>query len=232
MDNHYELTAAYSLDALDGLERERYEGHLATCEECREELASFWAVSGALAHAAGGPAPPPALRARILAQARSERPNVVPLRPRWALPAAASVAAVAAVLALGLGLWGSSLSRELDRERTAQASVAEAVAIVTDPRARTVPFAGADGHVVITSTGNAAVVLSGLARAPEGKTYALWVIADGIAHPAGLFDGSDSRLVQKLSRSVPDEATVAVTLEDEGGVPAPTGAPLFQSLIV
>ena len=49
MDDHRELTAAYALDALDGRDRERYEAHLATCEECREELASFWTVSGALA---------------------------------------------------------------------------------------------------------------------------------------------------------------------------------------
>ena len=117
MDDHLELTAAYALDALEAPERERYETHLATCEECREELASFWAVSGALARAAGGPAPPPALRGRILAQARNERPNVVPLRPRWALPTATSIAAVAAVLALGLGLWAASLSNELDDVR-------------------------------------------------------------------------------------------------------------------
>ena len=81
MDDHHELTAAYALDALDPRERERYENHLATCESCREELASFWAVSGALAHAAGGPSPAPALRERILAQAKSEQPNVVRLRP-------------------------------------------------------------------------------------------------------------------------------------------------------
>ena len=102
MDDHHELTAAYALDALEPSERERYETHLATCEGCRVELASFWEVSGALAHAAGGPAPPPVLRERILAQARSERPNVVPLRPRFTLPLLSSAAAVAAVAAIAL----------------------------------------------------------------------------------------------------------------------------------
>ena len=57
MDDHRELTAAYALDALDAKERERYEAHLATCEECREELEGFWAVSGSLAHAAGAAKP-------------------------------------------------------------------------------------------------------------------------------------------------------------------------------
>ena len=35
----HDLTAAYALDALDAEEQELYEGHLATCERCREELA-------------------------------------------------------------------------------------------------------------------------------------------------------------------------------------------------
>ncbi|MBA3245631.1 MAG: anti-sigma factor [Actinobacteria bacterium] len=230
MDDHLELTAAYALDALDARERERYEAHLATCERCREELASFWTVSGALAHAAGGPAPAPALRGRILAQARSERPNVVPLRPRWALPAAASVAAVAAMLALGLGLWGTSLSRELDRERSARAGAGEALEIVSDPGAHTVAFRGAEGHIVVSETGKAAVVLSGLDPAPEGKTYELWVVENDVFRPAGLFEGGGARFVQALSRPVSDDAKVAVTLEKEGGVDAPTGPPLFETI--
>ncbi|MBA3788371.1 MAG: anti-sigma factor [Actinobacteria bacterium] len=230
MDDHHELTAAYALDALDPRERERYENHLATCESCREELASFWAVSGALAHAAGGPSPAPALRERILAQAKSEQPNVVRLRPRWALPATASLAAVAAVLALGFGLWSASLSRELDRERTALAGTGDALAIVSDPDAHTVAFRGADGHIVVSDTGKAAVVLSGIDPAPAGKTYELWVVEGGVFRPAGLFEGGEARLVQALSRPVAPDAKVAVTLEEDGGVETPTQPPLFATV--
>jgi len=85
MDLH-DLTAGYALDALDAADRARYEEHLAACEPCREELEGFWEVSGALARAAGGPPPPASLRARILEQARDERPNVVPFRRRFAVP--------------------------------------------------------------------------------------------------------------------------------------------------
>jgi anti-sigma factor RsiW len=103
-DTIHELTAGYALDALDADERSAFETHLAGCPACQEELASFWQVTGSLAHAAAGPAPSPELRGRLLERARAERPNVVPLRPRrWALPVASTVAAVAAVLALGLG---------------------------------------------------------------------------------------------------------------------------------
>jgi anti-sigma-K factor RskA len=225
----HELTAAYALDALEGEERSRYEAHLATCTPCREELQSFWRVTGSLAHGAGGPPPPPALRARILAEAKRDRPNVVPLRRRIALPAAASFAAVAAVAALGLGLWGASLSSELDDVRGQLSGNEEALAIVADPEARQVPLSGADGRVVIGSTGRAALVLSGVEPAPAGKTYEIWVIEDGTAQPAGLFDGADPRTVVAVTRPVPDDAVVAVTLENEGGADAPTGEPLFST---
>ena len=61
MDVH-ELTAAYALDALDADERERYEEHLASCEECREELAALGETAAALAWGVESPEPPPALR--------------------------------------------------------------------------------------------------------------------------------------------------------------------------
>lgn len=229
MDLH-DLTPAYALDALDPTEREEYEAHLASCEHCREELQGFWQVSGSLALAAGGPAPPPSLRARILEEARSERPsNVVPLRRRFAVPALSSVAAVAALVALGLGLWASSLSRELDDVRGQLAGDAGAVAVLSDPRRQEVELSGADGRLVVSETGRAALVLSGVERAPEGKVYEIWVIERGTPKPAGLFEGAGTRTVLTLSRPVPDDAIVAVTLEREGGVSLPTGTPLITS---
>ena len=91
-DAIHELTAAYALDALDDAEVREYEDHLARCPRCREELASLGEAAAALAYAADAPAPPPALRTRILEQARSERPNVVPLRRRTASMGLASSA--------------------------------------------------------------------------------------------------------------------------------------------
>jgi anti-sigma factor RsiW len=217
MDDHRELTAAYALDALDALERERYEAHLATCEECREELAGFWAVSGALAHAAGGPAPGPALRERIVAEARSERPNVVPLPPRRRL--APALAAAAAVLALGLGLWGASLSRKLDdanRER----------AVLGDPNASTYTSADGAAKLVVTPSGAAALVVRNLEPAPDDKVYEIWVWENGVPRRAGLFDEPGIAL---LTRRVDRGQMVGVTLEVDGGVDAPTGSPLFTA---
>ena len=230
-DSLHELSAAYALDALDADERERFEWHLASCERCRDELEEFWSVAGALAYGSGGPPPPPTLRERVLSEARRELPtaDVVPLRTRLALPAAASFAAVAAVLAVGLGLWGTSLNGQVDELRSELAGTTEAVAILSDPASRQLSLSGADGRLVISRTGQAALVLTGVDRAPEGKTYEIWVIEDGTATPAGLFDGGETHSVVPVERAVPDDAVVAVTLEDDGGADVPTGSPLFAT---
>jgi anti-sigma factor RsiW len=221
-DTIHELTAGYALDALDADERSAFETHLAGCPACQEELASFWQVTGSLAHAAAGPAPSPELRGRLLERARAERPNVVPLRPRrWALPVASTVAAVAAVLALGLGLWGLSVSRDLDESR-------ELARVLSDPAARTIDLAGAEGRLVVTTTGDAVLVTDGLPAPPPGKTYEVWVIDGGKPAPAGLFDDES---VVRLDRSVPDGGTVAVTVENDGGASQPTSMPIFSAQV-
>jgi anti-sigma-K factor RskA len=218
MDLH-DLTAGYALDALDEDERARYEEHLASCESCRDELQGFWEVSGALGRAAGGPTPPASLRDRILEQARSERPNVVPLRRRIAAPVLASAAAVAAVVAVGLGIWSLGLSNDLDDAN-------DVLAVLSDPNARIQTTPDGEANLVVTPTGRAALVVRMLAPAPSGKDYEIWVFENGVPKPAGLFEEPG---VAMLSRDVQPGQTVAVTLEPDGGVDAPTGDPLFTA---
>jgi anti-sigma-K factor RskA len=217
----HDLTAAYALDALAADDEQRFEEHLATCERCREELAALRDPVALLAYGVASPAPPPELRARILDAARAERSNVVPIRRR--LPAAlGAVAAVAATVAIGLGLWAASVSDDLDRERSV-------VAILADPGAKSIPLEGADGRVVVTGTGEAALVVSGLAAAPKGKTYEIWVAEDGKLLPAGVFDAKRERDVVRLTRPVRAGSGVAVTVENDGGTEAPTSKPIFTA---
>jgi anti-sigma-K factor RskA len=220
----HELTAAYALDALDEGDERAYEEHLGTCERCREELAGLQETASLLAYAVEAPEPPAELRARILEQARGEPSNVVPLRPRRRLTQAlGAVAAVAAAAAIGLAIWATSLSQELDETRDANR-------VLADPQAESIALEGADGRLVVTPDGDAALVVAGLDQAPSGKAYEVWVIGEGAdPEPAGLFDGRDESDVVLLDRDVPDGATVAVTLEDEEGAPAPTSDPLFAA---
>jgi anti-sigma-K factor RskA len=218
----HELTAAYALDALDAEDEREYEEHLAHCPECREELAALQEAAVALAYATDSPPPPPALRERILEQARSERSNVVPLRPRrYLLAATTAAAAVAAAVAVGVGLWAASLSDSLDEQE-------QIVAILGDQSAREIPVTGGTGELVVTDDGDAVLSVAGLDRPPEGKTYETWVIEGAAPLPAGLFEpDEESDAVTLLGRRVQPGATVAVTLEKDGGVDAPTTEPLL-----
>jgi anti-sigma factor RsiW len=212
----HELTAAYALDALDPADEAAYEEHLARCPECQEELAVLSGTASSLALAAGAADPPPALRSRILETARAERPNVVPLRPRWTAPIAAA-AAIAACAVVGLGVWNLSLHNRLGQSESAL---------------RGVPLRGATGSVVLGGNGRAALVVTDLSAAPSGHTYEAWVIKGKSVVPAGLFHGGGTTAVVQLAHRVPKGATVGVTVEPAGGSPQPTSQPFITSAAV
>lgn len=220
----HDLTAAYALDALDPDEAREYEAHLAHCARCRDELAALSEAAGSLAYATDTPAPPPELRARILQQARSERENVVPLRPRWLLPVAAA-AAVAACAAIGLGIWAATLSNKLDSRSEALAREQRVAAILAAPDSRTVSFER--GVLVVGKDGDAALVVHNLKAPSDGKTYEAWISAGGSPQPAGTFDGGEVVTVP-LDGQVAPGASVLVTEERDGGVDAPTQKPFLS----
>jgi anti-sigma-K factor RskA len=201
MDAH-ELTAAYALDALAPDEAEAYERHLSQCEECRQELAELNETAATLAFAAVAPAPPSQLRASILEAAAAERSNVIPLlQRRWVARGLAVAAAAAACLVVGL-----------------------AVALTRSSHTKVVT-----AMVVLDSSGHAALSVSGLSAAPQGKTYEAWVIPKGQApRPAALFSGGTSTTVH-LRGTVPQNAVVAVTIERAGGTRAPTTTPIVSA---
>src|SRR5581483_1905076 len=140
--------------------------HLSRCEQCSERVQSLRDTAAALAYVPEGPAPPPALRERVLQRVHEQRRgNVVPLRRRIALPAAVSFAAAATAAAIAR--------------------------VLGDPAAAHIEL-GVSSRVVVGSSGEA-VLVSRLAPAPAGKTYELWVITGGTPRPAGLFaDGARS----------------------------------------
>jgi anti-sigma-K factor RskA len=223
----HDLLAAYALDALDDDERERFERHLEECDECSEQLALLREPVSALAYAAEGPAPPEALRGRIIEGARAEpRAPVIRMRRRnWPLAAVAGMAAAAACLAIGLGIWANSLSNSLDQERSARKTYEGFLA----GGATAKPLIGADGSLLVKGDGRAALVVCGLADAPSAKTYEAWVISGETPQPAGTFSGGNGCSPVLLTQRVPGNATVAVTLERAGGATSPTLPILFRT---
>jgi anti-sigma-K factor RskA len=198
----HDLTAAYALGALGEDEAAAYERHLGQCEECRAQLAALNEASAALAYGAVAPPPPPGLRAAILAAARAERANVIPLvRRSWRARGLAVAAAAAACVAVGFGVALTQSSQQ---------QVVSAVVVLR-----------ADGH--------ASLQVTGLVAAPHGKAYEAWIIPAGRnPRPAGLFAGGRASVVQ-LRGSLPARAVVAVTLERAAGVRAPTTTPILAA---
>jgi anti-sigma-K factor RskA len=202
----HDLAPAYALDALDPEDRWTYERHLDTCEQCRQEVAALREGAGELAYATEAAEPSPELRDRILAAARAEprSATVVPLRRRWIFPATAIAAVAAACAAVGLGLWANSLRN--------------------DPATRVVAMDGGGSLIV---AGERATIVACVEDPPAGKAYEAWVIEDDRPRPAGLFAGGCRSVM--LDEPVEAGNTVAVTLEDEGGVETPEGEILMSA---
>ena len=227
----HDLTSAYALDALDAHEADEFEQHLRHCERCQSELAELQEVTTALAYAAPPAAVPETLRGRILEQARSERSNVIPFpqkrgRTNWVLAAAASVAAAAAI---GLGVWAAMLNNDLGSERQARNRLAEAIALVAAPGAEHVDLSGGNGSLAVGPSGRGVLVIPGLPKAPEGRTYQAWVIKGTKPSPAGLFVGGRGTTIVPLTREVEPGSVVAVTVEPKAGSKLPTTTPFITA---
>ncbi|WP_062208236.1 anti-sigma factor [Demequina oxidasica] len=67
-DNVHSLLGPYLVNAVSPAERDDFESHLATCEDCRDEVASLRDVTTTLAEAEAV-SPPASLRARVMAEA-------------------------------------------------------------------------------------------------------------------------------------------------------------------
>jgi anti-sigma factor RsiW len=213
----HELSALYALDALADDDRARFEAHLAECEDCRRELASLKDTGATLAFAVEGPAPPSALRGRIVEAARAEPQNVVPLRRRSiGTSVAAAIAVVATAAAVGLGIWAATLHHSLAHDRTA-------VRVLGDPSSHRVALSGANGELVVARSGDAVLAVR-LPALPKGKTYEAW-IADGSVRRAGQFSGGTFALTRRVGTG----ARVMVTVERSGGVDAPTSQPIISA---
>lgn len=224
MSDVHALSGAYAVDALDELERARFEKHLAECDDCRDEVASLRETAAALADDAAVE-PPATLRAAVLAAAAQVRP-LPPVVPE---PVAALLetprhrrilAAVAAAIVLVVG--GSVAAWHPWSDHTVP--VAEQVLRAPDATRTTVKVGAATATVVRSvSVGRAVVVTENMPAAPAGRSYELWLERGGHMLPAGLMTGKSPQLLDGDAAS----ATAAgITVEPAGGSAAPTTQPI------
>lgn len=139
------------------------------------------------------------------------------------------VATLLGVGALALGGWAFVRQHRTTTPVPAlpadtAAPLRRAVTLLASPRSEHLPLARSAGRlvVVLDERGSALLVVRNLGRAPTGLAYEAWVIPQGAKPaPAALFGGGADRVLWLRGR-VGHGARVAVTLEDAGGVSAPT----------
>jgi anti-sigma-K factor RskA len=224
---------AYLLGALSDLERQAFEGHLAGCSRCQEDVELLRPAAEALPRSVTPLAPPPTLKRSLMEVVEGEARERSGAQPRTSLgerlrqlvpelprlrPAMAWGAA-AFILAVGIaGGFGVSRLVSGGETRTVSASVDHS----------RVPMATA--RLVLPDKGNDGGILHvhGLPSLGSDRTYQAWVQQDGEVIPGPVFgvrrDGSGAA-------AIPDDLDnanrVMVTREPRGGARAPSEKPIL-----
>jgi anti-sigma-K factor RskA len=228
------LSGAYVVDALDDLERARFEKHLADCADCREEVRTLTEAASLLGGSASA-APPADLRDRVLADIATVRP-LPPVAPSVAPPVAPPpprvvrrrrwpelVAAAAAVVALvaGITVWQQPWEDP-------PVPVAEQVLSAPDASKKTISLAGGAQVTLIrsTSVGKAVVETKNMPSPPSGKVYELWLqTPQGKMEPAGVMPvEADQTFV--LAGDAATAVGAGITVEPAGGSKEPSTEPI------
>ncbi len=202
---------AYLLGALDEGERRSFERHAEACDECREELERLRPAAETLPGSVEQLAPPPGLKARLMAEVEPEpeRPRSRwPVRTRQWLRPALAAAAVGIQIAIGV----TQLSD--DETRTLTATVDEAM-----------PRAGGELEIEDES---ATLHLHDMPDLGERRVYQVWLQHGDELVPERTFEvGASGRGAIEL-RELGDASGVYVTRERPGGAQVPSEEPIVS----
>jgi anti-sigma-K factor RskA len=238
------LAGAYAMDAVSAPDRERFERHLAGCEECAQEIAGLREATAMLG-AAGAEPLPAGLKERVMAAAavtRQQPPaGEVVTRPRrehaaakwlrslaWpgrlALAAAAAAAAAVVAVAVVFGVANGSMQQQLDQ---AQASSQQIAAVLTaqDAHMTTGAVAGGGTATIVMSHARHTLVFTaqGLRTLPASRGYELWLIGPAGTRPAGMLPaGSHGMTGPVIASGLRHGDHLALTAEPAGGTAHPT----------
>lgn len=177
-----------------------------------------------------------------------------PRGPRASDLAGWLVAAASLVVAAGIGMYSMTLQGRLDRVQaqlgdavarlqqtqqdlqaanTATSSARASLALLTAPDALDLrlngqpPAPAARGRAFVSRSRGLLFAATNLPALPPGRTYQLWFLTAGAPVSAGLLRPDEQGSVTArfdVAADVPAPAGMALSLEPEGGVTAPTGA--------
>lgn len=226
------LTGPYVLNALPEDERVGFEAHLADCRSCSAEVAELREAANKLGTAVATD-PPPALKARVLAEIATTRqlhPLVKPDEPVTPMASAKrkgfSRRSFFSLAAAGLavaGAGGIAIDQYRDNSRTSKQNE-ELAALLAEPDAQTVRGnvkGGGQAAVVMSpSKDRAIVLLHDLPKLPDNKTYQLWLMDKSrTMHSAGLAARDQSKYIQG---GIADKIALGLTVENKPGATEPT----------
>jgi len=242
-ERYAEDLALYALDALQGEDRARVDGHLAECAACRRELEQLRGDTALLALSATGPRPPQRARQRLLdAVAREPRePRLVASTPRswWGI---LGWAAAAAVIVFAFSLWRqnsvlqatlASVSSQAAKSERETEELRKIAAPILEPEAQRITLVAAktppqpQGKVFYLRNRSSLVLLANnLPALPAQKAYELWLIpTSGNPIPAGVFKPDAQGSASVVNPPLPAGAEAkafAITVENEAGASTPT----------
>jgi anti-sigma-K factor RskA len=230
MNDVHALSGAYAVDALDDLERAKFERHLSECVDCQEEVATLRETAALLGDTVAV-TPPSSLRDSVLAGITTVRP-LPPLVPETAPGRSGRrfrglVAAAAAVVAIGGGV--AVVQPWDDDSSTVQLTATERVLGARDAQRIVQGFEdGSQATVVVSrSVGRSVIIPDGMAAPPPGKVYQLWYQqpGEGMVSAGLLPDDADSTAVL-LEGDARKAKAVGITVEPDGGSPTPTTEPV------
>ena len=210
--DEHTLAGAYAMDAISAKDRDRFERHLAGCEECAQEIASLRETTALLGAAAAQPLPaglkervmaaaamtrqqPPADEAEAGADASRGRARIkvgpwlrsLAWPGRLALAAGGAVAAAALAVAVVFGVSNSSMQQQINQ---AQASSQQIAVVLTarDAHMTTETVVGGGTATIVMSHAQHALVFTaqGLHALPASSGYELWLIGPDGTRSVGM----------------------------------------------
>lgn len=208
MDEIHDLTALYIVDALDDIERRRYESHLADCPDCQAELEELDSGFGEYVAASAEPVPD-TVKDAVMASL-DQRPTRRRRFAGLAVGLTTAAAAVSVVVAVALGGEPDLVDQIYSAD--------DVVVFEVDSS----PFANTQ-VVYSREVGRVMFVSDELPDVGAERTYQLWLIDDGGPTSAGTFQPDAGRAVVVLDGTAEPGLTVGLTIEPAGGSSQPTG---------
>jgi anti-sigma factor RsiW len=228
-----DAAGSYVLNALTDDETREYEAHLATCSECRAEVSELRLAAEALPVSPPPMVPPPAQKARMMAEVEREAALLAsarnPDRDYAPEPKRRRRFFGSGALALPRPVVGVLACALL------AAGIAFGALAFNGSSARTIPFQStlqqASAELEVSDDG-ATLTAMGLPPTEPGKTYMVWVQhKNGAVEPTSAFftPGRNGSATASMPGDMSDVKAVLVNTEPVGGSRAPTSKPVLTA---